>query len=96
MDIFPFRDPNWCGCSRFYFSALSINHLPKSLLRLMFRSASIRVIHWIRLIRGVPLSFGIWGWITFSHRDIVTPQLKQKLASAAMIPRIVGFRRRAR
>jgi hypothetical protein len=57
----------------------------------MFRSALIRVIHRIRLIRGVPLSFGIWGWITFSHRAIVTQQLKQKFASDAKIPRIVGF-----
>jgi hypothetical protein len=47
------------------------------------------------LIRGVPLSFGIWGWITFSQRAIVIPQSKQKLASDVIRPRMVGIGRRA-
>jgi hypothetical protein len=47
--------------------------------------------------RGFHFSFGICGWIAFSHHFIaVTPYWKQKLASAAIMPSIVGDRNKAR
>jgi tRNA G37 N-methylase Trm5 len=74
---------------------LAISRRPNNLLKLKFRSALSSVIHRILVIRGVPASFGICGWIAFfSQHFIVTPHWKQKLARAAMMPSMVGDNQR--